>query len=49
MDLIKLLLTNKEGVANLNNLSWGTYTVRETKAPIGYELSSKETNYNYKC
>ena len=38
----KVVNTNEEGVANLNNLSWGTYTVRETKAPIGYELNSKE-------
>ncbi|WP_317311158.1 SpaA isopeptide-forming pilin-related protein [Clostridium thermobutyricum] len=38
----KVVTTNEVGVANLNNLSWGTYTVRETKAPIGYELNSKK-------
>ena len=38
----KVVTTNEVGVANLNNLSWGTYTIKETKAPIGYELSSKE-------
>ncbi|MGL5414661.1 MAG: SpaA isopeptide-forming pilin-related protein, partial [Clostridium sp.] len=32
--------TNKDGVANLNNLAWGTYTIKETKAPIGYTLNS---------
>ncbi|WP_436513253.1 MSCRAMM family protein [Clostridium thermobutyricum] len=38
----KVVTTNKDGVANLNNLSWGTYTIKETKAPIGYELSEKQ-------
>ena len=32
----KVITTNEAGVATLNNLSWGTYTIKETKAPIGY-------------
>ena len=38
----QVVTTDKAGVATLNNIPWGTYTVRETKAPIGYELSGKE-------
>ncbi|MGL4742132.1 MAG: MSCRAMM family protein, partial [Sarcina sp.] len=37
----KVVTTNKDGVANLDNLAWGTYTVKETKAPIGYSLNNE--------
>ncbi|OPX46861.1 SpaA isopeptide-forming pilin-related protein [Clostridium thermobutyricum] len=37
----KVVTTNTEGVASLNNLQWGTYTIKETKAPQGYELNNK--------
>ncbi|WP_317312175.1 SpaA isopeptide-forming pilin-related protein, partial [Clostridium thermobutyricum] len=33
--------TNKEGVASLSNLPWGTYKIKETKAPLGYKLNDK--------
>ena len=37
----KVVTTNEAGVANLNNLSWGTYTIKETKAPEGYNLNNE--------
>ncbi|WP_207651180.1 MSCRAMM family protein, partial [Clostridium thermobutyricum] len=37
----EVVTTNKDGVANLDNLQWGTYTIKETKAPLGYKLSDK--------
>ncbi|MGL5417338.1 MAG: SpaA isopeptide-forming pilin-related protein, partial [Clostridium sp.] len=37
----KVVTTGKDGVASLNNLAWGTYTVKETKAPVGYNLNSE--------
>ena len=42
------MTTNKNGVATLDNLQWGTYTVKEVKAPQGYLLdsSSKIININ---
>uniref|UniRef100_UPI00243568FF MSCRAMM family protein n=1 Tax=Clostridium thermobutyricum TaxID=29372 RepID=UPI00243568FF len=33
--------TNKDGVASLSNLPWGTYRIKETKAPLGYKLNDK--------
>ncbi|MGL5416395.1 MAG: SpaA isopeptide-forming pilin-related protein, partial [Clostridium sp.] len=36
----KVVTTNKDGVANLDNLAWGTYSVKETKAPAGYNLNT---------
>ncbi|WP_278320276.1 MSCRAMM family protein, partial [Clostridium thermobutyricum] len=35
----KIVTTNKDGVASLDNLQWGTYTIKETKAPQGYKLN----------
>ncbi|MGL5415826.1 MAG: MSCRAMM family protein, partial [Clostridium sp.] len=35
----KDITTGKDGIATLANLPWGTYTVKETKAPVGYNLS----------
>ena len=32
------ITTDKEGHGSLNNLILGTYTVKETKAPVGYNL-----------
>ncbi|WP_438566154.1 MSCRAMM family protein, partial [Clostridium sp.] len=37
----KVITTNNEGVASLNNLAWGTYTIKETKAPVGYTLNNQ--------
>ena len=37
----KVITTDINGVATLNNLPWGTYTSKETKAPSGYKLSDK--------
>ncbi|WP_279325826.1 SpaA isopeptide-forming pilin-related protein, partial [Clostridium thermobutyricum] len=37
----EVVTTNKNGVASLDNLQWGTYTIKETKAPLGYKLSDK--------
>ncbi|MGL4873760.1 MAG: MSCRAMM family protein, partial [Clostridium sp.] len=36
----KTVTTDKNGVADLSNLAWGTYTIKETKAPVGYNLNS---------
>ena len=37
----KIVTTNKYGVASSDNLQWGIYTIKETKAPLGYKLSDK--------
>ncbi|MGL4741535.1 MAG: MSCRAMM family protein, partial [Sarcina sp.] len=42
----KVVTTNKDGVANLNNLAWGTYSVKETKAPAGYNLNTEVQTVN---
>ncbi|MGL4847994.1 MAG: SpaA isopeptide-forming pilin-related protein, partial [Clostridium sp.] len=39
----KDITTNKDGKASLDNLAWGDYTIKETKAPVGYNLNT-ETN-----
>ncbi|MGL4847460.1 MAG: SpaA isopeptide-forming pilin-related protein, partial [Clostridium sp.] len=36
----KTITTDKNGVASLDNLAWGDYTVKEIKAPVGYTLNS---------
>ncbi|WP_436514195.1 SpaA isopeptide-forming pilin-related protein [Clostridium thermobutyricum] len=38
----KVVTTNKDGIASLDNLQWGTYTIKETKAPLGYNLNSND-------
>lgn len=40
--LVETIITDSTGVATLSKLPYGQYTIRETKAPIGYQLSSKE-------
>ncbi|MGL4847311.1 MAG: prealbumin-like fold domain-containing protein, partial [Clostridium sp.] len=35
----KDITTGKDGIATLANIPWGTYTVKETKAPVGYNLN----------
>ncbi|WP_279325827.1 SpaA isopeptide-forming pilin-related protein, partial [Clostridium thermobutyricum] len=37
----EVVTTNKNGVASLENLQWGTYTIKETKAPLGYNLNNE--------
>lgn len=51
--VVTVLKTNKNGVAYSSNLSFGKYTIKETKAPIGYtlddsffEFSIDEQNYS---
>ena len=34
------ITTTADGIAIFRNLKWGAYTVRETKAPVGYNLNS---------
>ena len=41
-NLIKEVKSNKdEGIAQFNELRYGTYYIKETKAPKGYELSNR--------
>ena len=41
-NLIKEVTSNKdEGIAEFNELRYGTYFIKETKAPKGYELSNR--------
>ncbi|MGL4875649.1 MAG: MSCRAMM family protein, partial [Clostridium sp.] len=35
----EVVTTNNNGVASLSNLAWGTYSIKETKAPVGYNLN----------
>ncbi|MGL4847589.1 MAG: MSCRAMM family protein, partial [Clostridium sp.] len=35
----KDITTGKDGIATLANIPWGTYTIKETKAPVGYNLN----------
>lgn len=51
MELQSLLLnkfpivtTNKNGFAILDNLQWGTYSIKEVKAPQNYSLNNKIFN-----
>ena len=41
----QILTTNKDGEISVDNLSWGDYTLKETKAPNGYKLN-KDDNKN---
>ncbi|MGL4654340.1 MAG: SpaA isopeptide-forming pilin-related protein, partial [Sarcina sp.] len=41
-----VITTDSNGVAEAKNLSWGTYTIKETKAPDGYTLSDKVNTVN---
>ncbi|MGL4759845.1 MAG: SpaA isopeptide-forming pilin-related protein, partial [Sarcina sp.] len=36
-----VLTTNANGIAKVENLKFGTYTITETKAPQGYEITAK--------
>lgn len=36
--VVSVLKTNQKGIAYSSNLSFGKYTIKETKAPIGYTL-----------
>lgn len=39
-NLVDTLVINNEGVATINDLEYGNYTLKETKAPTGYNLDS---------
>lgn len=41
-DFKKEIVTPTEGTITFDNLEWGTYTLRETKAPEGYHLLTKD-------
>lgn len=38
-------ITNEKGTISVDNLSWGKYTLKETKAPNGYKLNAKEYDF----
>jgi len=41
MEVLKVLETDDEGLANFEDLRCATYYLKETKAPIGYKLSDE--------
>ncbi|MEG2125136.1 MAG: SpaA isopeptide-forming pilin-related protein, partial [Hydrogenoanaerobacterium sp.] len=44
----KTLITNSVGAAELNDLAIGSYTVTETKAPVGYLLNTTPQSFEVK-
>lgn len=44
--LVETIVTDSTGVATSSKLPYGEYTIRETKAPTGYQLSSREITVN---
>lgn len=38
-NIVKHIITNKQGIAQIENVNIGTYTIRQTKAEEGYKLS----------
>ena len=45
-DALDLLVTDARGIALLQELPFGTYTVREVSAPVGYEISTFQNQIN---
>ena len=40
--VIRQVLTDEKGVAVFDELEWGTYTLKETNAPMGYKADTEE-------
>ena len=44
--VVQTITTDKNGLATANNLPFGEYLIKETKAPAGYTLNSETHNIN---
>lgn len=45
-EIIKVVETNEEGLAYFDNLTYGTYYIKETRAPQGYDLDETLNTVN---
>ncbi|MGL5414256.1 MAG: MSCRAMM family protein [Clostridium sp.] len=45
-DFKQTITSNKNGLCNISNLPWGTYSVKEIKAPLGYDLNTTAQEFN---
>lgn len=43
-NLVDTLIINEDGTAKIENIKYGNYTLKETKAPTGYNLDNKTYN-----
>lgn len=43
---VQTITTGNDGVAEFNNVQFGNYTVKETKAPLGYSISTSILSVN---
>ena len=47
-NVVATVITNQDGVASVDNLVYGTYYFKETKAPNGYKLNNTEYQIDIK-
>ncbi|MDO5003738.1 MAG: SpaA isopeptide-forming pilin-related protein, partial [bacterium] len=44
--VVKTIITDKNGLATVDNLPFGEYVIKETKAPVGYTLNNETHKIN---